>query len=195
MTPPKSMLPPKGTVDSRRAVPLRRRAPATSPSISTRWTTANPFLFKTTDYGKTWKALGAGIPKSPLSLRPRRARGPVPEGTALRGDRERPLRLVRRRRPAGEPLQSKLPHAPVYWLTVEPRFHDLVVATYGRGFYILDDVTAARGMERECPRIGRSSFRSRAGLSLPRGFAAGLRADRDVGGQERAGRSAPRATG
>src|SRR5581483_7007853 len=39
------------------------------------------------------------------------------------------------------PLQGKLPHAPVYWLTVEPRFHDLVVATYGRGFYILDDVT------------------------------------------------------
>src|SRR5260370_11483824 len=39
------------------------------------------------------------------------------------------------------PLQSKLPHAPVFWLTVESRFHDLVVATYGRGFYILDDVT------------------------------------------------------
>ncbi|MGC1107572.1 MAG: hypothetical protein WA876_13635, partial [Candidatus Acidiferrales bacterium] len=28
-----------------------------------------------------------------------------------------------------------------YWITVQPRFHDLVLATYGRGFWILDDVT------------------------------------------------------
>ena len=40
-----------------------------------------------------------------------------------------------------EPLQTKLPHAPVYWLTVQERFHDLVVGTYGRGIYILDDLT------------------------------------------------------
>ena len=40
-----------------------------------------------------------------------------------------------------QPLQSKLPHAPVYWLTVQEHFHDLVVGTYGRGFWILDDVT------------------------------------------------------
>jgi len=40
-----------------------------------------------------------------------------------------------------QPLQSGLPHAPVYWLTVQERFHDLVVATYGRGFWILDDIT------------------------------------------------------
>src|SRR4029453_2717123 len=40
-----------------------------------------------------------------------------------------------------EPLQSKLPHAPVYWLTIQEHFKDLVVGTYGRGFYILDDVS------------------------------------------------------
>src|SRR2546426_7353897 len=27
------------------------------------------------------------------------------------------------------PLQANLPHAPVSWVTVQPRFHDLVVAT------------------------------------------------------------------
>ena len=41
-----------------------------------------------------------------------------------------------------QPLQGGLPHAPVYWLTVQERFHDLVAATYGRGFWILDDITA-----------------------------------------------------
>ena len=35
-----------------------------------------------------------------------------------------------------------MPRAPVYWLVVQERFNDLVIATYGRGFYILDDVTA-----------------------------------------------------
>src|SRR2546422_9392768 len=40
-----------------------------------------------------------------------------------------------------QPLQSGLPHAPVYWIAVQERFHDLALATYGRGFWILDDLT------------------------------------------------------
>ena len=40
-----------------------------------------------------------------------------------------------------EPLQLNLPHAPVSWLTIQQHFNDLVIATYGRGFYILDDIT------------------------------------------------------
>jgi len=42
------------------------------------------------------------------------------------------------------PLQSGLPHAPVHWLTIQEHFNDLVVATYGRGFFILDDITTLR---------------------------------------------------
>jgi flagellar hook assembly protein FlgD len=38
-------------------------------------------------------------------------------------------------------LQTDLPHVPAYWLTVQPEFHDLVLATYGRGIWILDDTT------------------------------------------------------
>ena len=63
----------------------------------------DPFLFKTSDYGKTWKAIASNIPKSPLSLRPRRAGGPPPQGPALRGHRERALRLLRRRGRGGSP--------------------------------------------------------------------------------------------
>jgi hypothetical protein len=35
----------------------------------------------------------------------------------------------------------------VYGLVVQPHFNDLVVATYGRGFWILDDVTPIRGLD------------------------------------------------
>jgi hypothetical protein len=33
---------------------------------------------------------------------------------------------------------------PVHWLTIQEHFNDLVVATYGRGFWILDDMTPLR---------------------------------------------------
>jgi hypothetical protein len=47
-----------------------------------------------------------------------------------------------------QPLQNNLPHAPVSWLVVQPHFNDLVISTYGRGFWILDDVAAIRNLDR-----------------------------------------------
>ena len=38
-------------------------------------------------------------------------------------------------------LSAGLPPAPVSWVTVQKQFHDVVVSTYGRGLYILDDIT------------------------------------------------------
>jgi hypothetical protein len=40
------------------------------------------------------------------------------------------------------PLQNNLPHAPVSGIVVQPQFNDLVISTYGRGFWILDDISA-----------------------------------------------------
>jgi hypothetical protein len=45
-----------------------------------------------------------------------------------------------------QPMQANLPHAPVYWLVIQEHFNDLVIATYGRGFYILDDLTPIQQM-------------------------------------------------
>jgi len=42
---------------------------------------------------------------------------------------------------AWKPLQMGLPQAPVSWIVVQKEYHDLVVSTYGRGFYIMDDIT------------------------------------------------------
>jgi hypothetical protein len=38
-------------------------------------------------------------------------------------------------------FKDGLPPAPVSWITVEPRFHDVVISTYGRGLYILPNIT------------------------------------------------------
>jgi hypothetical protein len=45
-----------------------------------------------------------------------------------------------------QPLQSNMPRAPVYWMVVQEHFNDLVVGTYGRGFWILDDLTPIQQM-------------------------------------------------
>jgi hypothetical protein len=41
-------------------------------------------------------------------------------------------------------LRTNLPPAPVRWLTIQDHFGDLVLSTYGRGFWILDDISPLR---------------------------------------------------
>lgn len=38
-------------------------------------------------------------------------------------------------------LHTNLPHTPMYWTQIQPHFNDLVIGTYGRGFWIMDDIT------------------------------------------------------
>jgi hypothetical protein len=57
-----------------------------------------------------------------------------------------------------EPLQGNLPHAPVYWMVIQEHFNDLVVGTYGRGFWILDDLTPIQQMKQEVRDANASLF-------------------------------------
>ena len=64
-------------------------------------------------------------------------------------------------------LKTGLPHAPVTWAVVQKNFHDLVVSTYGRGLYILDDITPLEQMAKTTP-MRRSCCSSRGRLiALP----------------------------
>jgi hypothetical protein len=60
-----------------------------------------------------------------------------------------------------QPLQLNLPHVPVYGVTVQEHFNDLVLATYGRGFWILDDITALRQMTPDVTSAEAHLFRPR----------------------------------
>jgi hypothetical protein len=110
----------------------------------------DPFVYKTTDYGKTWTLITAGIPHNMLSYAHCVREDPVRKGLLYLGT-EGGLYVSFDDGKNWQPLQSGLPHAPVYWLTVQERFRDLVVATYGRGFWILDDITA---LEQFTPEVG-----------------------------------------
>jgi len=105
----------------------------------------DPFIYKTKDYGKTWKAITNGIPRSMLSYAHCIREDPVRAGLLYVGT-ENGLYVSFDDGEKWEPLQSNLPHAPVYWMVVQEHFNDLVIATYGRGFWILDDLTPVQQM-------------------------------------------------
>jgi DNA-binding FrmR family transcriptional regulator len=86
-----------------------------------------------------------GIPKSPLSYAHVVREDPVRRGLLYLGT-ENGLYVSFNDGASWQPMQNNLPHAPVYWMVVQPHFNDLVVATYGRGFWILDDITPLRAL-------------------------------------------------
>lgn len=100
----------------------------------------DPWLFKTSDFGKTWKLIIAGLPKGPISYTHVLREDPVRRGLLYAGT-ESGLFVSFNDGEQWQPLQRNLPHAPVYWLVIQPHFNDLVVGTYGRGFWILDDLS------------------------------------------------------
>ncbi len=98
------------------------------------------YVYKTTDYGKTWKNISSDIPKGYLSYAHCIREDPVREGLLYLGT-ENMVYVSFNDGGNWVPLQEGLPHAPVHWLVIQEHFNDLVVGTYGRGFYILDDIT------------------------------------------------------
>src|SRR5437773_1778144 len=100
----------------------------------------DPYIFKTTDFGHSWKRISAALPRSALSF-VHVVREDPERRSMLYAGTENGLYVTLDDGVHWLPLQTNLPHAPVSWLTVQPHFHDLVVATYGRGVWILDDIS------------------------------------------------------
>jgi hypothetical protein len=100
----------------------------------------NPWVYRTKDYGKTWTLIVNGIPKGPLSYAHIIREDPVRRGLLYLGT-ENALYVSFDDGERWAPLQSGLPHAPVYGMTIQEHFDDLVISTYGRGIWILDDLS------------------------------------------------------
>ncbi len=120
----------------------------------------DPWIFRTTDYGATWTLITAGIPHTPLSYVHAIAEDPVRRGLLYAGT-ENGLYVSLDDGAHWQPLQNNLPHAPVYGIAVQQRFGDLVVATYGRGFWILDDVSPLRALTPEVAASAQTLFAPR----------------------------------
>jgi photosystem II stability/assembly factor-like uncharacterized protein len=119
------------------------RVTCSSFAAGTAWVSVNryrqndfaPYLFRTDDFGKTWESLVGNLP----------ADGPI---HVVRADPRNPdllyvgtefgLFVSLDSGVSWQPLGSGLPPTAVHDLVVHPRDRELVVATHGRGLFIID---------------------------------------------------------
>lgn len=105
-----------------------------------------PYIYRTADFGATWRRIDAGIERSPSSFVHVVREDPVRRGMLFAGT-DNAVWFTLDDGAHWMSLRNGMPAAPVYWLTVQPRFHDLVVGTYGRGFWIMDNITGLRALD------------------------------------------------
>ena len=98
-----------------------------------------PYLYRTLDYGKSWTKITNGIAKDHFT---RVIRADQKRAGLLYAGTERGVYVSFDDGANWQPLQGKLPIVPVTDMAV--RDQQLIVATQGRGFWILDDVTILR---------------------------------------------------
>jgi photosystem II stability/assembly factor-like uncharacterized protein len=102
------------------------------------WDDFKPYVFATTDYGRTWHAITRGLPDDQYVFVVRQ--DPVDANLLFLGTKN----TVYVSFDAGanwQPLTLNLPHAQVRDLAIDSREGELVAATHGRSFWILDDLS------------------------------------------------------
>lgn len=121
----------------------------------------DPFVYKTTDYGKTWKSITNGLPRDNLSYAKIIIEDPVRRGLLYLGT-ENAIYVSFDAGEQWQSLQADLPHAPVSGIVVQEHFNDLVISTYGRGFFILDDIGPLQQLTPEVTNSAAHLFTLRA---------------------------------
>jgi photosystem II stability/assembly factor-like uncharacterized protein len=132
-----------------------------------------PYIYKTSNFGKSWKRISGNLPKHPLSYVRSVTDDPNCAGLLFAGTGNGLYYSL----DDGEhwaALQTGLPAAPVSWIVVQPRFHDLVLSTYGRGLFILDDITPLEQMIKRPSDAPVVLFEPRASYRFVRGAEAML---------------------
>ena len=96
-----------------------------------------PYLYKTSDYGKTWKKITNGIPETTFTRVIRE--DPYRRGLLYAGT-ETGIYVSFNDGENWQSLQLNLPVVPITDIAVHKRDKDLVISTQGRSFWIIDDL-------------------------------------------------------
>ena len=103
-----------------------------------------PYLYKTSDYGQTWQSLGGSFPANEITRVIRE--DPARQGLLYVGT-ETGVFVSLDDGATWERFNQNLPVVPVYDLAIKE--NDLVAATHGRSFWILDDLTPLHHLKNE----------------------------------------------
>jgi photosystem II stability/assembly factor-like uncharacterized protein len=102
-----------------------------------------PYAYKTTDYGQTWTPIVGNLPAKGYVQVVRE--DPKVRGLLYLGTELGPY-VSWNDGQSWVSLRNGLSAAPVREILVQPRDGDLILATHGRGLYILDDITPIRDL-------------------------------------------------
>lgn len=135
----------------------------------------HPFLFKTSDYGQTWTKITDGLPDNVFTHAIREDK--VRKGLLFAGT-ETGVWVSFDDGTRWQSLQLELPTVPVHDLAIHG--NDLIAATHGLAFWILDDISPLRQMTPELANEDvhlfkpKTTYRFRGqSFRLPGGIAAG----------------------
>ena len=106
-----------------------------------------PYVYKTENFGKSWKKITEGIKEGNLSYTRCIKEDPVKEGLLYLGT-ENTLYFSFDDGEHWQEMMPNLPHTPMYWIDIQEHFNDLVLGTYGRGIWILDDLSPFQQMDK-----------------------------------------------
>jgi photosystem II stability/assembly factor-like uncharacterized protein len=136
-----------------------------------------PYLYKTTDYGKTWTAISRGIPSRAFT---RVIREDPNHRNLLVAGTETGMYVSFNGGDNWQSFQLNLPVVPITDLAFQKREKELVVATQGRAFWIFDDLPLlyqlAAGLPTEDMKLfqPKDTYRSlRGGFRMPPGGSQG----------------------
>ncbi len=101
------------------------------------------YVYKTTDFGKSWNRLAINLPASNSNFVNQIKEDPAKAGLLWLGT-DKSLYFSPDEGKNWIHLKNNLPPVPIYGIEIQKNFKDLVLATYGRGIYILDDITPIR---------------------------------------------------
>ena len=129
-----------------------------------------PYIYRTTDYGRTWRKIVRGIAATEFVRVVRE--DPVRRGLLFAGT-ERGVWVSFDDGANWQALKLNLPPVPIHDLVIKEG--DLVVATHGRSFWILDDISPLRQLSRAVPRASAHLFAPRDAYRVDwgGGFGAG----------------------
>ncbi|MBC5815589.1 MAG: hypothetical protein GIW97_03515 [Candidatus Eremiobacteraeota bacterium] len=104
-----------------------------------------PYVFKTTDFGKSWTPITAGVPADQYARTIRQ--DPKNPSVAYLGT-ELGLYASQDGGAHWQAFQQNLPPVSVRDIQIQPDFNDLLLATHGRDAWILDDITPMQQLTR-----------------------------------------------
>lgn len=143
VTPPRSLLPEWAQINSIEADPFNEEGLYVA---ATRYKLDDysPYLLKTSDSGKTWKKIVNGINSKHFT---RVIRADIKRRGLLFAGTEEGVYISFNDGQNWQPFQQNLPIVPVTDLTIKNE--DLIIATQGRSFWVMDDISPLRQLSGE----------------------------------------------